>query len=169
MDEHREDLQQNGKEGNGKQARIVSGLDRPLKTPPPGEQTRAVRRQVIAVILANIGVFSTGMTLAIPTATLHQLKDITQPVHLNDSQASWFASVNALSAPLGGLLSGFLLDKIGRKRSLIVLNVLTIVAWILLATPSQNDSEAFFWQLIVSRFMLGKSGNLYDVFLYKML
>jgi len=43
------------------------------------------------------------------------------------------------------------------------------VAWILLATPSQNDSEAFFWQLIVSRFMLGKSGNLYDVFLYKML
>ncbi|XP_016958717.1 solute carrier family 2, facilitated glucose transporter member 8 [Drosophila biarmipes] len=151
MDEQR-DLQQNG---NGKQARIVSGLDRPLKTPPPGEQTRAVRRQVVAVILANIGVFSTGMTLAMPTAALHQLKDVTQPVYLNDSQATWFASVNALSAPLGGLLSGFLLDRIGRKRSLIFLNVLTIVAWILLATPSQSDSEAFFWQLIVSRFILG--------------
>ncbi|XP_017010311.2 solute carrier family 2, facilitated glucose transporter member 8 [Drosophila takahashii] len=155
MDDQHGNLRENGRETNGKQARIVSGLDRPLKTPPPGEQTRAVRRQVIAVILANIGVFSTGMTLAMPTATLPQLKDVTQPVHLNDSQASWFASVNALSAPLGGLLSGFLLDRIGRKRSLIVLNVLTILAWILLATPSSSDSEAFFWQLIVSRFMLG--------------
>ncbi|XP_017077506.1 solute carrier family 2, facilitated glucose transporter member 6 [Drosophila eugracilis] len=148
-------LNQNGNEANGKQAKIVSGLDRPLKTPPPGEQTRAVRRQVIAVILANVGVFSTGMTLAMPTATMYQLKDITEPVHLEGSQFTWFASVNALSAPLGGLLSAFLLDRIGRKRSLIVLNVLTIVAWILLATPSQSDSKAFFWQLIASRFLLG--------------
>lgn len=157
MDEQHRNLNQNGSESNGKQARIVSGLDRPLKTPSPGEQTRAVRRQVIAVILANVGVFSTGMTLAMPTATLHQLKDTTEPVHLNDSQASWFASVNALSAPLGGLLSGILLDRIGRKKSLIVLNVLIILAWILLATPSESDQNAFFWQLIVSRFMLGKS------------
>ncbi|KAI8036238.1 solute carrier family 2, facilitated glucose transporter member 6 [Drosophila gunungcola] len=156
MDEQHRNLQQNYSEGsNGKQARIVSGLDRPLKTPPPGEQTRAVLRQVRAVILANIGVFSTGMTLAMPTATLHQLTDTTEPVHLSSSQVSWFASVNALSAPLGGLLSGFLLDRIGRKKSLIVLNVLTILAWILLATPSQSNSEAFFWQLIVSRFILG--------------
>ncbi|XP_014763672.2 facilitated trehalose transporter Tret1 isoform X1 [Drosophila ananassae] len=155
MKEH-ESLGQSGNESNGRQARIVSGLDRPLQTPrPPGEQFRAVRRQVVAVILANIGVFSTGMTLAMPTATIHQLKDTTEPVHLTVTEASWFASVNALSAPLGGLLSGVLLDSIGRKRSLIVLNVLTIAAWILLATPSQTDSQAFFWQLIVSRFMLG--------------
>lgn len=155
MKEH-ESLRQPGNESNGRQARIVSGLDRPLQTPrPPGEQFRAVRRQVVAVILANIGVFSTGMTLAMPTATIHQLKDTTEPVHLTVTEASWFASVNALSAPLGGLLSGVLLDSIGRKRSLIVLNVLTIAAWILLATPSQTDSQAFFWQLIVSRFMLG--------------
>ncbi|KAH8400669.1 hypothetical protein KR009_000221 [Drosophila setifemur] len=156
MEDQQENLRQNGNQGNGKQARIVSGLDRPLKTPPPpGEQGTAVRRQVAAVILANIGVFSTGMTLALPTATLHQLKDTTEPVHLSDTQASWFASVNALSAPLGGLLSGFLLDKIGRKRSLILLNVQTILAWILLATPSSTDSQAFFWQLIASRFLLG--------------
>ncbi|XP_016985305.1 facilitated trehalose transporter Tret1 [Drosophila rhopaloa] len=155
MDEQHRNLQQNGHEVNEKQARIVSGLDRPLKTPPPGEQTRAVRRQVVAVILANVGVISTGMTLAFPTATLHQLTDNTEPVHLSSSQATWFASVNALSAPLGGLLSGFLLDRIGRKKSLIVLNVLTILAWILLATPSESNAQAFFWQLVVSRFMLG--------------
>lgn len=155
MDERH--LQQNGPESSGKQPRIVSGLDRPLKTPPPGEQFRAVRRQVVAVILANVGVFSTGMTLALPTATLHQLKDPTEEVHLTPTQASWYASVNALAAPLGGLLSGFLLDKIGRKRSLVVLNVLTIVAWILLATPSGSDAGAFFWQLIAARFILGES------------
>ncbi|XP_034653586.1 facilitated trehalose transporter Tret1 [Drosophila subobscura] len=140
---------------NGRQAQIVSGLDRPLKSKPLGEQPRAVRRQAMAVILANVGVLSTGMTLALPTVTLDQLKDATEPVHLNGTQASWFASVNALAAPLGGLLSGVLLDKIGRKRTLVVLNILAIVAWILLATASQTDSHSFFWQLIVSRFILG--------------
>ncbi|XP_017040573.1 solute carrier family 2, facilitated glucose transporter member 8 [Drosophila ficusphila] len=150
MDKEQRKLQQNGNE-----PRIVSGLNHPLKTPPPGEQTRAVRRQLVAVILANVGVISTGLTLALPTATLHQLKSTTEPVHLNDSQATWFASVNALSAPLGGLLSGCLLDRIGRKRSLILLNVITVLAWILLATPSQSDSNHFFWQLIVARFILG--------------
>ncbi|EDW08089.2 facilitated trehalose transporter Tret1 isoform X1 [Drosophila mojavensis] len=140
---------------DGKYPQIVNGLNRSPKIIPLGEQSRAVRRQAFMVILANMGVISTGLALAIPTVSLRQLTSELEPVYLNSTQASWFASINTLSSPLGGLLSGLLLDKIGRKRTLYVLNLLAITAWSLLATPSSTSTEAFYWQLFVSRFIIG--------------
>ncbi|KAL7735241.1 hypothetical protein ACLKA6_004496 [Drosophila palustris] len=125
------------------------------ETTPLGEQSRAVRRQALMVILANIGVLSSGMSLAIPTVTLRQLQSENESVHLSEAQASWFAAINTLSCPLGGLLSGVLLDRIGRKRTLYVLNVLGIIAWILLATASATSSVSFYHQLLLSRFIIG--------------
>lgn len=142
---------------DGKYPQIVNGLNRSPKIIPLGEQSRAVRRQAFMVILANMGVISTGLALAIPTVSLRQLTSELEPVYLNSTQASWFASINTLSSPLGGLLSGLLLDKIGRKRTLYVLNLLAITAWSLLATPSSTSTEAFYWQLFVSRFIIGNS------------
>lgn len=142
--------------GEGQHTQIVNGLNRVAKKIPLGEQSRAVHRQALMVILANMGVVSTGLALAIPTVSLRQLTSELEPVYLNDTQASWFAAINTLSSPLGGLLSGLLLDRIGRKRTLYVLNVLAITAWTLLATPSSTSSEAFYWQLLVSRFIIGK-------------
>lgn len=124
--------------------KILSGLNRPIIPTPLGEQSRAVRRQALMVILANIGVLSSGMSLAIPTVILPQLESEAESVHLSHTQAAWFASINTLSCPLGGLLSGVLLDRIGRKRTLYVLNVLGITAWILLATASATSSVSFF-------------------------
>lgn len=135
---------------------IVSGMDRPTKIRPLGEQSLAVRRQALMVILANMGVLSTGFALAIPTVVLHQLKSETEQVHLSEAQATWFAAINTLSCPLGGILSGLLLDRIGRKRTLYVLNVLGIIAWILLVTASSTSSELFNMQLLVSRFIIGE-------------
>ncbi|KAH8371670.1 hypothetical protein KR093_008404 [Drosophila rubida] len=145
----------NGKQREKPTPQIVAGLNRPAKYKPLGEQSRAVRRQTLMVILANMGVLSTGFSLAIPTVALFQLTDPTEPVHLTGSQAGWFASINTLSCPLGGLLSGLLLDKIGRKRTLYVLNVLGIGSWALLATASGSSSESFSTQLLVSRFIIG--------------
>lgn len=145
-----------GKAGVRKTPQIISGMDRPTKIKPLGEQSRAVRRQALMVIFANMGVLSTGFALAIPTVVLHQLKNEEEPVHLSEAQATWFAAINTLSCPLGGLLSGLLLDKIGRKRTLYVLNVLGIIAWMLLVTASSTSSELFNMQLLVSRFIIGE-------------
>lgn len=75
---------------NGRTAQIVSGLNRPAEKVPLGEQSRAVRRQELMVILGNIGLLSTGMALSLPTVTLRQLTDPNEAVHLSESQASWF-------------------------------------------------------------------------------
>lgn len=75
---------------NGKTPQIVSGLNRPAKHIPLGEQTRAVRRQTFMVVLGNIGLLSAGMALGLPTVTMRQLTDPNEAVHLSESQASWF-------------------------------------------------------------------------------
>uniref|UniRef100_A0A0K8V0B4 Solute carrier family 2, facilitated glucose transporter member 6 n=1 Tax=Bactrocera latifrons TaxID=174628 RepID=A0A0K8V0B4_BACLA len=141
---------------NGKTAQIVSGLNRPTEKIPLGEQSRAVRRQELMVLLGNIGLLSTGMALSLPTVTLRQLMDPNETVHLSESQASWFASINTLSCPLGGLLSGFLLDKMGRKNTLYVLNGIALASWALMALAVESNADIVFIQLMVSRFCIGE-------------
>ncbi|XP_073811259.1 facilitated trehalose transporter Tret1-2 homolog [Musca autumnalis] len=135
--------------------RVVSGMNRPYQPKPLGEQTRALRRQAIMVIFGNLGVLSTGLSLGLPTITNGPMKDSSAAVYLNDSEFSWFASVNLFFAPVGGLLSGLLLDKLGRKRTMYVLNVFGFISWVLMATASQQDQYAMFMQLMVARCIQG--------------
>ncbi|XP_075169846.1 facilitated trehalose transporter Tret1-2 homolog [Haematobia irritans] len=139
---------------------VVSGMDRPYKPKPLGEQTRALRRQGIMVIFGNLGVMSTGMGLGLPTITNGPMKDPTAPVYLSDAQFSWFASLNLFAAPLGGLLSGVLLDKLGRKNTMYTMNILGLISWILMAFASQEDQNSMFIQLMVSRFFVGLASGL---------
>lgn len=61
-----------------------------------------------------------------------------------------------MAAPLGGLLSGVLLDKLGRKCTIYSLNILGLISWILLAIASKEDNDIMFIQLMASRFLVGK-------------
>lgn len=70
--------------------RVVSGMNKPYKPKPLGEQSRALRRQAIMVIFGNLGVLSSGMSLGLPTITSGPMKDVTAPVHFTDSEFSWF-------------------------------------------------------------------------------
>ncbi|XP_055374301.1 facilitated trehalose transporter Tret1-2 homolog [Condylostylus longicornis] len=130
-------------------------------TKPLGLRTRAVLRQVSMVVLANLCSVPGGMALGLPTVTLAQLKDTRNSYALNESQGSWYASINAIACPLGSLLSSYLLDKIGRKRTVISVNIISILSWIILATSSfHEDNLIFFIQVMISRFLMGISMGL---------
>lgn len=81
--------------------RVVSGLDRPYKRIPLGEQSRALKRQALMVILGNLGTMSTGMGLGLPTITNESMTDITQTVYLTAAQFSWFGEYNAKAIVVG--------------------------------------------------------------------
>jgi len=135
---------------------IISGMNRPItKLKPLGLRSKAVFRQAIMVILANLAVVSGGMALGYPAITLKQLTDSANSNALTLSQSSWFASVNAISCPLGGLLSGYLLDKIGRKKTIITINLTAILAWLVMATAYHEGNSAFFIQIMISRIIIG--------------
>lgn len=135
------------------------------------------------VILSNFAVLSAGMALGYPAVTLEQLTDKKNSTYLTVSQASWFgnyfkynflkkfyfhfhfilyfslkylASINTMTCPLGGLLSGYLLDKIGRKKTIFLINFTAIISWGLMAIKLDLNPNAIFIQIMISRFIIGK-------------
>ncbi|EDV92198.1 facilitated trehalose transporter Tret1 [Drosophila grimshawi] len=101
---------------------------------PLGERHLAVLRQELMVFLGNSGVLGAGMVISMPSVTLNQLRDDTQPFWLDKDEASWFASINNMACPLGGLMVGFFLDRIGRKYTILLTNLIGLLGWLLLAT-----------------------------------
>lgn len=58
--------------------------------------------------------------------------------------------------PLGGLLASVVLDKLGRKFVIILINVLSIVAWSIQSWTDKEDAQTMFYQLLVARLIIGQ-------------
>lgn len=128
------------------------------KTDPEVSKLRpaSARRQWTITILANLSVLSSGMALGFPAISLDQLKSTSSPTALNSDQGSWFASINTITCPLGGLLASVILDKIGRKRTLILINVLSIIAWLIQVCADKENTQTMYYQLLVARVIIGE-------------
>lgn len=75
------------KHNNSKQSKSRKRKESSL---PLGERHLAVLRQELMVFLGNSGVLGSGMVVSMPSVTLNQLTDETQPFWLNKDEASWF-------------------------------------------------------------------------------
>lgn len=67
------------------------------------------------------------------------------------------ASIPSLICPVGGLICSFTLDKLGRKRTLYLVNFISITSWLILAFASTTDRDLMFTQLITARVIIGIS------------
>lgn len=110
--------------------------------------------QVIFCTLANLSNISAGLGLGYPAITTQLLLKDTN-LSLSESQVSWFASITAITCPIGGLISGYLSDRIGRKRTLILTDVIAMISWIIIGFSSRTDSQVLFIQLMISRTIIG--------------
>lgn len=135
---------------------LAQGLNRPIEEKPLGERRKAVLRQELMVFLGNTGVMGAGMAVALPSVTLGQLMDKNEQFHLSEEEASWFSSINSMACPLGGLLVGYLMDRVGRKKTIVITDICGVLAWALLAAaPLHTDRSAIFIQILVARFLSG--------------
>lgn len=57
--------------------------------------------------------------------------------------------------PFGGLLCGYLLERIGRKKTLVSINIVSIVAWGLLTFSSRTNSNLMYIEIMISRVIIG--------------
>lgn len=78
------------------------------------------------------------MTIAFPTIVIPVLLKSTDPGGLSftPTQASWFGSTAFICQPLGSVLSGIVLEPLGRKRSMLIVNIPHIIGWILFYSAS---------------------------------
>lgn len=98
---------------------------------------------------------SSGMGLGYPAITTQLLSRDDAEVVLTPSQVSWFASITAIACPIGGPLSGLFTDKIGRKKTLMLLSTISIISWITIGLSSKTDVQTCFIQLLVGRALIG--------------
>ncbi|KAF4533429.1 hypothetical protein B566_EDAN001154 [Ephemera danica] len=103
--------------------------DEPTHRPKRG----SALRQVLMALIANLGPVNTGMVFGFSAVAIPQLKDPNSTITIDSDQASWIASLSSLSTPLGCVLGGYLMDLLGRRTTLLLLEVPLIAGWLLIA------------------------------------
>ncbi|XP_054266053.1 facilitated trehalose transporter Tret1-like [Macrosteles quadrilineatus] len=89
--------------------------------------------QLAASVLANLGILNSGIVLGFPSAVLPPLLGSGPGLHATLEQASWVAGLMFISAPAGCLVAGPLVDWLGRRRGLMLLNLSFASGWLVIA------------------------------------
>ncbi|XP_012275531.1 facilitated trehalose transporter Tret1 isoform X2 [Orussus abietinus] len=106
--------------------------------PEAGKTERgSALRQVLAAFVAQLGTINTGMVFGFSAIAIPQLKEPDSMITINtESEESWIASMSAIGTPIGCLTSGYMMDILGRKRSLIITEIPALLGWILISTAT---------------------------------
>lgn len=90
-----------------------------------------------------------GTAMAWTSPVLPQLYQADSWLVIDESQGSWVGSLLALGAILGAVPSGPMADRIGRKRSLLLLAAPFLLSWTIIILGTK------LWLIIVARFVVG--------------
>ncbi|XP_074017136.1 solute carrier family 2, facilitated glucose transporter member 8 [Numenius arquata] len=109
----------------------------------------------LAAFAAVLGPLSFGFVLGYSSPVIPELRKINDPkLRLDSSQASWFGSVVTLGAAAGGILGGYLVDKVGRKPSLMLCSIPYVFGYIVIIS-AQNV-----WMLYCGRVLTGLASGI---------
>ncbi|KAI5644337.1 sugar transporter domain-containing protein [Phthorimaea operculella] len=73
---------------------------------------------------------------AVALPKLHNEKDLT--MRTDDEMDSWIASIHSAATPLGSMMSGPIMEAIGRRRTLQASTLPLVLGWILIGTASHH-------------------------------
>ncbi|XP_048368812.1 solute carrier family 2, facilitated glucose transporter member 8 [Sphaerodactylus townsendi] len=108
------------------------------------------RNLYLATFAAVLGPLSFGFVLGYSSPAIPALKkSIIPELRLDDNQASWFGSIVTLGAAAGGILGGYMVDKVGRKLSLMLCALPYVIGFTIIIA-AQN-----IWMLHVGRLLNG--------------
>ncbi|XP_046672448.1 facilitated trehalose transporter Tret1-like isoform X2 [Homalodisca vitripennis] len=85
---------------------------------------------VAATLVANLGILNTGMMIGFPSVLLPPLLKVGPGLHISFDQATWLSSISFISAPVGCVVAGPMIDRVGRRRGLVLLNLTFIAGWL---------------------------------------
>ncbi|KAJ0171209.1 hypothetical protein K1T71_013408 [Dendrolimus kikuchii] len=89
--------------------------------------------QTLAAMAPILTTFAVGLTSGYSAILLPQLKNETDGIPSDEVTASWIASMAALPMAPGCLLSGWMMEKFGRRTSHFIISVPFLLGWILIA------------------------------------
>ncbi|CAK1594665.1 unnamed protein product [Parnassius mnemosyne] len=109
-------------------------------------------RQYAVILLVNLSVLTTGMSLGWPSPMIVKLRNATEtPLYrpITDEEGSWIVSVGFLCSVFTNLVLGMLLDCIGRKYCVMLTCVPKIIVSILFIFATDV------WMLVLGRAFIG--------------
>ncbi|XP_046672092.1 facilitated trehalose transporter Tret1-2 homolog isoform X2 [Homalodisca vitripennis] len=112
---------------------------------------RTALPQVLATCAQSTLLLELGMMVGVPTIVIAALLNSETGLSMNSTQASWFAGIIFGVQPLGSVLSGYLSEVLGRKRSMMLVAVPQLIGWLLMYF-SQD-----LLMIYISGFMMGFS------------
>ncbi|KAI5644057.1 sugar transporter domain-containing protein [Phthorimaea operculella] len=129
---------------------LITKTPLPYKSSKPSKADRGKAfKQILASFIANLGTINTGMAFGFSATALPQLKIGESGIGpITDNEASWIASLSSAGTPIGCLLSGYLMDNIGRRLTLIVTEIPLIIGWLLVAF-AQNVPMIYVGRLLI--------------------
>jgi MFS family permease len=101
---------------------------------------------MLSACLMAVGV---GTALAWTSPVLPQLYEETSWLVITKEQGSWISSLLALGAIAGAVPSGPMSDKLGRKKTLLLLTIPFVLSWAIIIFTSK------LWLIYVARFLVG--------------
>ncbi|XP_054895629.1 solute carrier family 2, facilitated glucose transporter member 8 [Poeciliopsis prolifica] len=113
------------------------------------------RKLYLASFAAVLGPMSFGFVLGYSSPAIPELSRISDPrLRLSEVEASWFGSIVTIGAAVGGLLGGWMVQRIGRKLTLMSCT-LPFVFGFTIIIAAQNV-----WMLYVGRVLTGLASGI---------
>uniref|UniRef100_A0A1B6IVV8 Major facilitator superfamily (MFS) profile domain-containing protein n=1 Tax=Homalodisca liturata TaxID=320908 RepID=A0A1B6IVV8_9HEMI len=107
----------------------------------------------VSVCAANLASISIGTHYSWTSPALPKLEAPGSFIHLTSNEASWVGSLTALGTIFGPFLGGWVMDKLGRRWTLMLADVINLLAWAVLLTATSA------WHIYMGRFLGGFSGG----------
>lgn len=92
--------------------------------------------QILAVMSAALLAVGSGFQMGWPSPSVLKMLSNDLGFKISELEVSYVVTIAPLGYLIGSPLSGFLLDKIGRKYTLLLLSIPQIIAWTLIATST---------------------------------
>ncbi|KAL0125276.1 hypothetical protein PUN28_004422 [Cardiocondyla obscurior] len=115
----------------------------------PARQEGRKLWQYLASLSACLMAVGVGTALAWTSPVLPQLYEKNSWLVITEEQGSWVSSLLALGAIAGAVPSGPMADKLGRKKTLLLLAAPFLLSWVIIILASQ------LWLIYVARFIVG--------------
>lgn len=104
--------------------------------------------QVLTALSVSLVSLVIGFVSAYTSPAEESLK---KDLGITDNQYSWIGSLMPLSALVGGLVGGQLIEILGRKRTIVLTDILYIISWLICANATD------IWFVYVGRSIIGFS------------